>query len=539
MLVAFSVACTDDGNRAALDRAPAPEAADPTEETEKAAESSPDGPPPSSVSPLDRHLVPLDEIEPHLAPGASVELEAAPVIPPNSADRWVLWAGCSQIVTLTDAELDEWRARGAAGFVCQAADIVGIGGTSDFSGRDRPPAGDAFELERSIVASRIVQRAAERDMKMYLGFYAVNRGENQPTPFAEWFDDRRWGRSVLPALERIASAAAHHGFAGLAIDQELYPAGDGRTQATWSWRYPGNERSEDEVRAQVRRRGAQVMKRLVRGFPGVEVVAYHTFFPETWDALLQQEENGIENAYEDWTQVEFWDGMSGTAGYGAIRLLNAGFYKSHQIGGSWDIAFQYHYNSLFAVLSQRFTGWDVAHDRFHESPFAWVSEGPSRFERARSREHVAEQFAAFSKWGMGREFANYAWGDTMRSFDYGPYEAAMRGVTTPRIVDGQRPILKLSPPEVDGPPGARSVTLRGTATDNLAIRFVRWQDEEGHVGTAKMRWEILDGGIEHGFEWQMSWVIEGLPLQRGENRLAITAEDIKGLSTTHVLSVVA
>ena len=57
------------------------------------------------------------------------------------------------------------------------------------------------------------------------------------------------------------------GFAGLAIDQEIYPEVGGVTTASWEWDYAGNSHSEAEVRAKVRQRGRQLMRSMVQGFP--------------------------------------------------------------------------------------------------------------------------------------------------------------------------------------------------------------------------------------------------------------------------------
>jgi hypothetical protein len=52
------------------------------------------------------------------------------------------------------------------------------------------------------------------------------------------------------------------------------------------------------------------------------------------------------------------------------------------------------------------------------------------FDDARSPEYVTAQLEAFRRWGMGGEFANYAYAG-LADFDYSPYVEAMRSASTP------------------------------------------------------------------------------------------------------------
>ena len=447
----------------------------------------------------------------------------------NSADRWLVWARCERVVFMTDDQLDDWRDRGADGFVCQAGDLVGIGGSRDFSAPAEPPSDQEFDLERQIIKTDIVARASQRGLDLYLGFFAVNRGGSEPTPFADWFDDTAWDSRVLPAVERFARAAKALGFVGLALDQELYPLNDGKS-ASWDWDYAGSKRAENEVRTKVRERGAQIMDRLVAGFPDVELLAYYTYFPETFSALVQEQVNDNAEAYQDSVQLEFWDGMSGAPGYDTITLLNALFYKApHR--GTWNAALRYQYNSLFALLSREFTNWDVAYDRIGESPFAWVSDGETSFEVARPPAAVDEQVRAFAEWGMHRTSANYAFGDTLTEFDYDRYEASMSDASKPAVVDDEAPELEVDDPDPDGD----QMTITGTATDDHAVRYVRWMNERGDSGMARMEFEILDGGLNDDFTYEMRWRADGVPTDGGQ--VTVEAVDIKGLRRTKSVDV--
>jgi hypothetical protein len=52
-----------------------------------------------------------------------------------------------------------------------------------------------------------------------------------------------------------------------------------------------------------------------------------------------------------------------------------------------------------------------------------------------------------------------------------------------------------------------------------------------------MTWKISSGDYRSGYDWRMDWSIQGLPLQPGINQIAITVEDIKGLTASKVLKV--
>ena len=79
--------------------------------------------------------------------------------------------------------------------------------------------------------------------------------------------------------------------------------------------------------------------------------------------------------------------------------------------------------------------------------------------------------------------------------------------------------------------------LRGWAFDNLAIRVVRWRDEAGHAGTARLRWIPGAGDETAGWQWRTEWVVSGVPLRPGANRITVRAEDIKGLPTETTVTV--
>jgi hypothetical protein len=452
----------------------------------------------------------------------------------DSADRLIFWLNCEKLAGITDAELDAWKGRGVDGFVCMVGHLEGMGGSQDFTadpGADL--SGANYELQRALRDSDLVGRAAAREMKMYLGAKLVNY-YNTATPLKEWFDDRGWSEVVVPKVSDLAGAARQLGFAGLAFDQELYRQTGGAVSATWEWDYPGNTHSEEEVRAKATERGRQVMEAIVGAFPGAELMAYDVRFPETWLELVKEEVNGIEDAYAPRLDIDFWDGLTSVEGYGAIRLVDATFYKTTHRPATWDTALQYQYNRLSSLLSRNLSNWEYASSRFYASPFSWIDEGPtasSEFDDARPPAYVEEQLLAFRKWGMGGEFANYAFSG-LDGFDYSPYVGAMQEASTPATVDPEAPTLEVASSPGSGAPAV----IEGTAHDNLAVWAVRWRDDRGGSGVAELDWNVISGDYSSGYVWETRWSFPVSDLSPGATQVTIAAEDIKGHATTASLT---
>ena len=331
--------------------------------------------------------------------------------------------------------------------------------------------------------------------------------------------------------EEPRSGAKALGFAGLAFDEELYgtqagPPGD------WNWNYPTNTHSEAAVRAQVKLRGAQMMQSIVTGFPGAEVLDIGFRLPEGWEELAQQVVNGIGNANAPRVDINFWDGMTSTPGYGQIRFLDSSFNKTpHMPRSNWDIALTYNTNRLYSMFSRRLSNWSYAASRVQVSTFAWIADGGSTFNAARSPSFVAEQLGAFRRWGTGDAFANYA-SSGLYGFDYAPYVAAMQAAAAPGVVDTQPPAITVG---AKARVVADTALVSGSATDNMGIRAVRWTTASGRSGAAKMTWTVTGGDYAVGYQWRMDWLVEAGALP-GEP-ITITTEDVRGLTTS--TSVVA
>lgn len=457
----------------------------------------------------------------------------------NSADRMIVWTNCDDIALLSEVELRRWIGRGVDGFVCQTGRLWGMGGEQRFTGDGRARLrGASARLQRRLMASPAVRRARQGKLLLYLGFYASNF-YNKRTPLKDWFDDRGWSREVLPRVREMAAAARSMGFAGLAFDQELYPQEGNVRTASWSVRYPGSRHSEAQVRAQVNRRGQQLMESMVRAYPGLEMLGYATQLPQSWEAKVSGEINHQPRAFLDSVQPDLWDGISSVEGYSAIRWVDAFFFKITQLpGASWDTALQYNANSLYSYLSRRFSNWSYASSRLHISPFSWVDEGPAAFDKARAPDYVAEQLEAFKRWGAGGMFANYAYQGLRGGFDYAPYENALRQASAPARVDRHPPQLELG----SGVRASRrvrageTVNLTGTANDDFAVRAVRWYDDRGRQGVARMTWKA-SGDARSGWKGEMSWSIPNLTIAHDARRMTISAEDIHGLATQVQLGV--
>jgi hypothetical protein len=147
---------------------------------------------------------------------------------------------------------------------------------------------------------------------------------------------------------------------------------------------------------------------------------------------------------------------------------------------------------------------------------------------------VAKQLASFRKWGTGREFANYAYSG-LRAFDYSPYVPALRAASAPGQVDSIAPGLSVTGRSIDA--ARNRLSLRGFATDNLAIRAVRWSDGARRSGVARLRWIVESGDPRSGWNWRMRWTARDIPLSGRSTKIRITVEDIKGLTTVRSVRV--
>jgi Carboxypeptidase regulatory-like domain len=451
----------------------------------------------------------------------------------NSADVLIFWTGCTSVASLSAGELDRLMEAGVDGFVCSVGRLLSMGGEHEFKGGpDARLRGSSFRLQRKLRDSAAVKRAMGGRLRLYLGFHASDYN-NPDTPFKEWFDDRAWSRDVLTPVRSLAAAARSLGFVGVALDQELYPVSGGKATARWTWDYAGSGRSEHEVRAQVAKRGRQLMAAMLAGYPGLELVAYNTQIPGDWTEKVQEEVNGQPDAFAKDVRIDLWDGLSSVQGYSAIRWLDAIFYKSPHLGNDWSLALEYNANRIYSLLSRRWSNWPYASSRLHVTPFSWIDEGPSEFAAARDPGYVEDQLATFREWGTGGLFANYAYGGPT-GFDYQPYANAMRDASTPGTVDQDPPTLSITSPADDGAIDAPNdrLDINGTAGDDFGIRVVRWYDGRGTFGTAKLTWDAEDDG-----DAATRWRIDGIPLSPGTNRITIVAEDIKGLARVRTLTV--
>jgi hypothetical protein len=456
----------------------------------------------------------------------------------NSADALIFWGDCSRVAELSAGELNRLVASGVDGFACIAGRLRTMGGLAHFTGGVNASLDGAdYELQRTLRQSAAVKLASNGRLRLYLGFKTADYF-NPRTPFKEWFDDAEWSRGVLQPVRELAAAARSLGFAGVAIDQEPYGGKDGAT-ASWNWNYPGNNRSEQEVRAQVERRGRQLMTAMLAGYPGLELLAYFTRVAGTWADKVQEVVNDQFGVYRDDVRVDLWAGLSSVQGYAAIRWFDSIFYKSPHIGGDWSVALEDNANSTYSVLSRRFPNWDYASSRLHVTPFSWIGDGPNEgpFDDARAPDEVADQLAAFRDWGTGGTFGNFAYrGPT--GFDYEPYADAMRTASTPALVDREPPELSVMSPAGGGAIDAtgNDLELAGTAHDNYAIRVVRWYDAKDRFGTAKLTSEAEET-LTPDRRWVTRWRIRGVPISPGINRITVVAEDIKGLATVRRLTV--
>jgi hypothetical protein len=274
-----------------------------------------------------------------------------------------------------------------------------------------------------------------------------------------------------------------------------------------------------------------MMSAILRGFPQVQIAAYDVNFPGTWHDYVQRVVNGIANASQNSVQIDFWSGLTSVTGYSAIRLYDADFYKATQTDADWDTALRYEYSHLASVLSKRFANWGYVSRRFYESPFSWIDgdvANEGAFTAPRSPNYVRGQLLAFRTWGMGGEFANYAYAP-LSDFDYRPFLGALRDASRGGNITTSPPTLNVS--TATAQPGCRA-TIAGAASDPLAVWAVNWRTNAAH-GSAQLTPQSSVVGASTTAA--VSWVADGVSLQPGINDVTVTAIDIKGL-TRHVTS---
>ena len=94
----------------------------------------------------------------------------------------------------------------------------------------------------------------------------------------------------------------------------------------------------------------------------------------------------------------------------------------------------------------------------------------------------------------------------------------------PVVTDTQSPVLSMKKPTKGEYYFARKtvLTLSGTASDNIGVKEVRWENAQGGSGVASgtSSWEVLD-----------------VPLVKGSNNITIIAEDEVGNTTSYNLNV--
>src|SRR3989344_1192148 len=564
----------------------------------------------------------------------------------NSADKIIFGMSMSRsgvtrtCVSISDADLDLWKSRGADGFMCGIPQMYRMGRNDDFTG-DLSASLDEekYKLQKEIIDSKIVERARARGLDLYFGFYLVNYWNSQ-TPLAEWFDDAEWQNLVIPNIRNIAAAAKALGFKGLLYDSELYgtiAASRGQAGPTWNWNYTGNTHSEAEVRAKVRERGAEVMQAILSGFPGVDILAYDEYLPETSTDMTHEAVNKIVNAFGTNTHIDFVDGLTSVEGYNSFGLMTEVFYKQaiYQYY-SWDAVLQESANKLYSLLSRRLSNWDYASTRYFRPMFIWIDEPvptsreKSSYTAARTPDYVANQLQMFRKWGEGGILNVYGQRFEEADFSYEPYVPGLQAASKPGVVDSEPPTLfinstgeKVAPlagrlaigdrirtnstvnvmrdPYIqakgggvisgtephgtlgtivvagvaqpvsrggspfmyinydDGATGWTEINLlervsevsfpnsflskghvlnlSGYAYDNLAIKFVKWEDNRGNSGMAKMRWRAISGSRLVGYSiWRMDWDM-AVPLEVGTNAITITASDIKGITSSRTINI--
>ena len=227
-------------------------------------------------------------------------------------------------------------------------------------------------------------------------------------------------------MRDLAAAAKLLGFAGLAFDQELYPHGAGRDDRDLGLglprQHPLGGRGAGEGPAARR----ELMGAILDGFPGAELMAYDVVLPEAWGELVQEEVNGTAKRRP--TASTSTSGTGCRASRATARSASSTRSSTRPpTSGPGTAPCTTTPTAPRHLLAPALQLGLRLRSRLSVSPFSWIDTGPepSAFDDARSPDYVAEQLLAFRKWGMGGEFANYAYA-ALADFDYSPYVRAMQ-----------------------------------------------------------------------------------------------------------------
>jgi len=274
------------------------------------------------------------------------------------------------------------------------------------------------------MASFLQTHAAARGRFAALGFYTTNYWDPR-APIAPWFDDGGWDRG-LDGMRTVAGIARAAGVGALAFDTEPYAGiGGVKHEDQWSDVGPATDgRDTEEVHAQARARGAQVGD-AIAGAGITELLAYGTYFPQSYWADVQRAVNRMTDAHFDHDLgVDFWDGVL-SSGIQKVTFEDAVFYKGNIMrGDSWASAFDKDRAATEAYWQDRF-GDNASKARW--APMLWIDHGaPSSSYESRVLSPAEEQqrfSAALSKATgpvvmYGQHFAG--------GFDYAPYVPALR-----------------------------------------------------------------------------------------------------------------
>jgi Big-like domain-containing protein/purple acid phosphatase-like protein/ASPM-SPD-2-Hydin domain-containing protein len=147
------------------------------------------------------------------------------------------------------------------------------------------------------------------------------------------------------------------------------------------------------------------------------------------------------------------------------------------------------------------------------SPFTLAGLGASQVVRVRFTPTTTTTVSSTLKFAVG--------GDTVSVVTTGSGAAAAGGVA---VADATPPIVTITSP-TSAPTyavTAPSLTLQGTASDNVGVTQVTWSNSRGGSGVAS---------------GTSSWTASGIALQVGSNTLTVTARDAAGNAATATLAL--
>jgi hypothetical protein len=362
-----------------------------------------------------------------LFPGllACSTLAVSPVL--QAADIFI-WTGEERALALTDAQLEEDKARGVRGFVC---------------GMGQMPFTEVKAKKCEATVKPLAERLHAHGMTLALTI-SLSHYWNASTPMAPWFDDddevapgKSWIKwthdyvdpingekrlSIITQLRMFAEMCQRNGVDEIVFDQEEQKGGHteklgGRT-CSWMWNYPADEvgapnwiippntHTKEQTRAKAEERGKLVMQTLLRACPKLNLAVYYNRLAGTqWEFQFTSYTKKPNPYHEDGVMFAFWDGLTSVEGYHRISHLDSGWYKTKAKWPDWDTGLENRNKATRATYAMMERA-DYLLPRLAIIPFWWPDKSralkeANGYAAYKGDEKVLEQAKACARWTEG------------------------------------------------------------------------------------------------------------------------------------------